>query len=88
LRSGFEKLIPKRTRRRAEGGGREKRIYRSERVDRKGLKGRGVATSFPGLQCEDEGRDEEALVWAGHVHVYPKNGSISQLLVKEWRDIL
>ena len=25
------------------------------------------ATSFPGLQCEDEGRDEEALVWAGHV---------------------
>jgi hypothetical protein len=22
-------------------------------------------TSFPGLQCEDEGRDEEALVWAG-----------------------
>jgi hypothetical protein len=24
-------------------------------------------TSFPGLQCEDEGRDEEALVWAGHV---------------------
>ena len=36
-------------------------------MDRKGLKGRGVATSFPGLQCEDEGRDEEALVWAGHV---------------------
>ena len=26
-----------------------------------------IATSFPGLQCEDEGRDEEALVWAGHV---------------------
>jgi hypothetical protein len=25
------------------------------------------ATSFPGLQCEDEGRDEEALFWAGHV---------------------
>jgi hypothetical protein len=25
-----------------------------------------VPTSFPGLQCEDEGRDEEALVWAGH----------------------
>jgi hypothetical protein len=25
------------------------------------------STSFPGLQCEDEGRDEEALVWAGHV---------------------
>ena len=23
------------------------------------------STSFPGLQCEDEGRDEEALVWAG-----------------------
>jgi hypothetical protein len=22
-------------------------------------------TSFPELQCEDEGRDEEALVWAG-----------------------
>ena len=22
-------------------------------------------TSFPRLQCEDEGRDEEALVWAG-----------------------
>ena len=26
-----------------------------------------ASTSFPGLQCEDEGRDEEALVWAGHV---------------------
>jgi hypothetical protein len=25
------------------------------------------ATSFPGLSCEDEGRDEKALVWAGHV---------------------
>jgi hypothetical protein len=25
------------------------------------------ATSFPGLQCEDEARNEEALVWAGHV---------------------
>jgi hypothetical protein len=24
-------------------------------------------TSFPGLSCEDEGRDEIALVWAGHV---------------------
>ena len=24
-------------------------------------------TSFPGLQCEDEARHEEALVWAGHV---------------------
>jgi hypothetical protein len=24
-------------------------------------------TSFPGLSCEDEGRDEKALVWAGHV---------------------
>ena len=24
-------------------------------------------TSFPGLQCEDKGRDEEALVWDGHV---------------------
>ena len=23
-------------------------------------------TSFPGLQCEDEARHEEALVWAGH----------------------
>ena len=23
------------------------------------------STSFPGLQCEDEGRDEEALVWVG-----------------------
>ena len=23
------------------------------------------ATSFPGLSCEDEGRDEKALVWAG-----------------------
>ena len=22
-------------------------------------------TSFPGLSCEDEGRDEKALVWAG-----------------------
>jgi hypothetical protein len=26
-----------------------------------------MATSFPGLLCEDEGRDEKALVWAGHV---------------------
>jgi hypothetical protein len=25
------------------------------------------STSFPGLQCEDEARHEEALVWAGHV---------------------
>jgi hypothetical protein len=25
------------------------------------------ATSFPGLQCEDEARHEEALVWAGHM---------------------
>ena len=25
------------------------------------------ATSFPGLSCDDEGRDEKALVWAGHV---------------------
>jgi hypothetical protein len=24
-------------------------------------------TSFPGLSCEDEGRDEKALVWAGYV---------------------
>jgi hypothetical protein len=24
-------------------------------------------TSFPGLSYEDEGRDEKALVWAGHV---------------------
>ena len=24
-------------------------------------------TSFPGLQCEDEARHEEALVWVGHV---------------------
>jgi hypothetical protein len=45
-----------------------------------------VTTSFPGLQCEDEARHEEALVWAGHVTT--KNGSIWQLLVKEWRDIL
>ena len=26
---------------------------------------RGEPTSFPGLQCEDETRHEEALVWAG-----------------------
>jgi hypothetical protein len=25
------------------------------------------STSFPGLQCEHEGRNEETLVWAGHV---------------------
>jgi hypothetical protein len=25
------------------------------------------STSFPGLSCEDEGRDEKALVWSGHV---------------------
>jgi hypothetical protein len=25
----------------------------------------GTATSFPGLQCEDEAINEEALVWAG-----------------------
>jgi hypothetical protein len=24
-----------------------------------------MSTSFPGLQCEDEARHEEALVWAG-----------------------
>jgi hypothetical protein len=24
-------------------------------------------TSFSGLSCEDEARDEKALVWAGHV---------------------
>jgi hypothetical protein len=34
----------------------------------------GFTTSFPGLQCEDEARHEEALVWAGHVTT--KNGSI------------
>jgi hypothetical protein len=27
----------------------------------------GGATSFPGLSYENEGRDEKALVWAGHV---------------------
>jgi hypothetical protein len=27
-----------------------------------------IPTSFPRLQCEDEGRNEEALVWAGHVY--------------------
>jgi hypothetical protein len=26
-----------------------------------------ISTSFPGLSYEDEGRDEKALVWAGHV---------------------
>ena len=26
-----------------------------------------IPTSFPGLQCEDEARHKEALVWAGHV---------------------
>jgi hypothetical protein len=26
-----------------------------------------VRTSFPGLSYEDEGRDEKALVWVGHV---------------------
>jgi hypothetical protein len=25
------------------------------------------ATSFPGLSCDGEGRDEKALAWAGHV---------------------
>ena len=34
-----------------------------------------LETSFPGLQCEDEARHEEALVWAGHVSTQ-KNGSI------------
>jgi phage antirepressor YoqD-like protein len=29
---------------------------------------RETSTSFPGLQCEDEARHEEALVWAGHVY--------------------
>jgi hypothetical protein len=33
-----------------------------------------IPTSFPGLSCEDERREEKALVW--------------QLLVKEWRNIL
>jgi hypothetical protein len=36
-----------------------------------------VSTSFPGLQCEDDARHEEALVWAGQVTT--KNGSIWQL---------
>jgi hypothetical protein len=45
-----------------------------------------LSTSFPGLQYEDEARHEEALVWA--VHVTTKNGSIWELLVKEWREIL
>jgi hypothetical protein len=26
-----------------------------------------ISTSFPGLSCKDDGRDEKALVWAGHV---------------------
>ena len=26
-----------------------------------------MSTSFPGLSYKDEGRDEKALVWAGHV---------------------
>jgi hypothetical protein len=26
-----------------------------------------VSTSFPGLSYEDEGREEKALVWDGHV---------------------
>jgi hypothetical protein len=26
-----------------------------------------MPTSFPGLSYEEEGRDEKALVWAGHV---------------------
>ena len=34
-----------------------------------------IATSFPGLQCEDEGRDEEALVWAGHVSTQSRTQS-------------
>jgi hypothetical protein len=32
-----------------------------------GLRSLCKPTSFPGLQCEDEARNEEALVWAGHV---------------------
>jgi hypothetical protein len=46
----------------------------------------GITTSFARLSCEDEVRDEKALVRAGHVTT--KYGYIWQLLVKEWRDIL
>jgi hypothetical protein len=33
----------------------------------KPLSCKSYPTSFPALQCEDEARHEEALVWAGHV---------------------
>jgi hypothetical protein len=29
-------------------------------------------TSFPGLSCENEGRDEKSLVWAGQVTIPEK----------------
>jgi hypothetical protein len=47
-----------------------------------------LSTSFPGLQCEDEARHEEALVWAGHVSTPKMAVFDSYILVKEWRDIL
>ena len=31
------------------------------------VKKQELKSSFPGLQCEAEGREEEALVWTGHV---------------------
>ena len=50
-----------------------KRIIPEPRVPSRGSQARGTRlgqscdrpTSFPGLQCEDEARHEEALVWAG-----------------------
>jgi hypothetical protein len=44
----------------ADADKRDKMRMRTKRI-KCGL----FPTSFPGLQWEDEGRDEEALVWAG-----------------------
>jgi hypothetical protein len=44
-------------------------------------------TSFPGLSCEDEGRDQKALVWAGQFcfglgnTILPKNNWTWQLTI-------
>ena len=54
--------------------GFRQRIIPEPRVPSRGSQARGtrlgkglLPTSFPGLSYKDEGRDEKALVWAGHV---------------------
>jgi hypothetical protein len=46
---------------------REDELNKNEKSTRAVSKFTLQPTSFTGLQCEDEARHEEALVWAGHV---------------------